>query len=96
MEEKRGRPKEPEVVDAPRKFTKTYEDEDTIETWTYDLNKFDKGPILVEIKYKNGIDKPKNWNKIAKQAKDDRRQARQMKKINENNNTKTKRNAKKN
>jgi hypothetical protein len=96
MEERRGRPKEPEAVVAPRKYTKVYEDEDTIETWTYDLNKFERGPILVEIKYKNGLDKSKNWNKLAKQAKDDRRSNRQMKKINENNNTKTTKNGKKN
>lgn len=96
MEERRGRPKEPEVVVAPRKYTKVYEDEDTIETWTYDLNKFERGPVLVEIKYKNGLDKSKNWNKLAKQAKDDRRSSRQMKKINENNNTKTQKHGKKN
>lgn len=96
MEEKRGRPKEPEAVVAPRKYTKVYEDENTIETWTYDLNKFERGPVLVEIKYKNGLDKSKNWNKLAKQAKDDRRSNRQMKKINENNNTKTTKNGKKN
>ena len=96
MEEKRGRPKEPEAVVAPRKYTKVYEDENTIETWTYDLNKFERGPVLVEIKYKNGLDKSKNWNKLAKQAKDDRRSSRQMKKINENNNTKTTKNGKKN
>ena len=64
------------------KTTRTFEDENTIETWTYDLDKFRNGPILVEIKYKNGYDKPKNWNKLAKQAKDDRRATRQMKKIN--------------
>lgn len=85
--------KEVEVI---TKFTRTYEDEDTTETWTYDLKKFRNGPVLVEIKYKNGLDKPKNWNKLAKQAKDDRRSARQMKKINENNNTKTRKHGKKN
>ncbi len=37
------------------------------------------------IKYKNGADKQKNWNKLAKQARDDKRSARQMKKINERN-----------
>ena len=96
MEERRGRPKEPEAVPAPRKYTCIYEDETSTEIWTYDLNKFDKGPISVDIKYKNGIDKQKNWNKIAKQAKDDRRTSRQMKQINENKNTNKKSHAEKN
>jgi hypothetical protein len=62
------------------KFTRVYEDEDTIETWTYDLDKFDKGPISVEIKYKAGAEK-----RIKQRAKDTTQQkkiARQMKKIN--------------
>jgi hypothetical protein len=67
------------------KFQRVYEDELTTETWSFDTDKFRNGPISVDIKYKNGVDKPKNWNKIAKQAKDDRRSARQMKKINERN-----------
>ena len=65
------------------KFTRTYEDEDTIETWTYDLDKFDKGPISVEIKYKAGAEK-----RIKQRAKDTTQQkkiARQMKKINNRN-----------
>ena len=67
------------------KFVRIYEDETTTETWTFDTDKFRNGPISVDIKYKNGADKPKNWNKMAKQAKDDRRAERQMKKINERN-----------
>jgi hypothetical protein len=67
------------------KFVRTYEDETTTEIWTYDIDKFRNGPISVDIKYKDGADKPKNWNKLVKQAKDDRRSARQMKKINERN-----------
>jgi hypothetical protein len=66
------------------KFTRTYEDEDTIETWTFDLDKFKRGPVQVDIKYKNGLDKPKNWNKRLKDAKNERRVERQMKKIDEN------------
>lgn len=61
------------------KFTRIYEDEDTIETWIYDLDKFDKGPISVEIKYKTGAEK-----RIKQRAKDTTQQkkiARQMKKI---------------
>jgi hypothetical protein len=94
----RGRPKETDTsIPTERKFTRVYEHEDSTVIWKFDLDKFERGPIEVEIKYKNGMDKPKYWNKLAKQAKDDRRQARQMKKINENNNTKKPRkNAKKN
>ena len=65
------------------KFQRVYEDELTIETWSFDTDKFRNGPISVDIKYKNGADKQKNWNKIAKQSRDDKRSARQMKKINE-------------
>jgi hypothetical protein len=93
----RGRPKETDPSEAPRRFTRVYEHEDSTVIWKFDLDKSIQGPIEVEIKYKNGADKPKNWNKMAKQAKDDRRQARQMKKINENINTrKPRKNAKKN
>jgi hypothetical protein len=82
MDERRGRPKE--IVQEPtlRKFTRVYEDDETIETWTFDLDKFERGPINVDIKYKNGLDKPKNWNKKAKEAKDKRRTDRKMRKIN--------------
>ncbi len=79
--ERRGRPKEPEYVPPPRKFTKNYEDEDTTEVWTYDLDKH-RGPISVVITYKNGLDKTKNWNKMQRDAKNERRTSRQMKKIN--------------
>jgi len=65
------------------KFTRVYEDDETIETWTFDLDKFDKGPISVDIKYKAGADKAiKARVKENKQAK---KIARQMKKINNNN-----------
>jgi hypothetical protein len=67
------------------KYQKVYEHETTTETWTFDTDKFRNGPISVDIKYKEGTDKPKNWNKMAKQAKDDRRSARQMKQINKRN-----------
>ena len=69
-----------------RQFTRTYEDEDMIETWTYDLDKFKNGPINVDIKYKAGAEK--RIKERAKQAKADKRTAHQMKKINERNNNK--------
>jgi len=67
------------------KFQRIYEHEDTTEIWSFDTDRFRNGPISVDIKYKNGADKPKNWNKMIKQAKDDRRASRQMKKINDKN-----------
>jgi len=69
---------------STRKFTRVYEDEDTIETWTFDLDKFPRGPIHTEIKWKNGLDKPKNWNKRLKDVKEQKRISCQMKKIDEN------------
>jgi hypothetical protein len=65
------------------KFTRVYEDDETIETWTFDLDKFDKGPISVDIKYKAGADKAIKLR--AKEAKQVKKIARQMKKINNRN-----------
>jgi hypothetical protein len=78
----KGRPKEMQLEDMPRKFLRIYEDDQTTETWKYDLDKFERGPIDVDIKWKNGLDKPKNWNKMQREAKNERRTDRQMKKIN--------------
>ncbi len=83
MEERRSRPKETQLVDQPRKFTRVYEDENAIETWKYDLNKFDKGPIEVDIKYKPGAEK--RLKQQVKEALQQKKVARQMKKINERN-----------
>jgi len=85
--ERRGRPKL-EVVETPRKFTRVYEHEDSTVIWKFDLDKFDKGPIDVEIKHKNGSDSLKYWSKKRKEAKDERRINREMRKINEKNNLK--------
>jgi hypothetical protein len=61
-------------------FTRIYEDDETIEVWTFDLDKFSGGPISVDIKYKAGAEKQiKNRAKEEKQIK---KTARQMKKIN--------------
>jgi hypothetical protein len=81
MEERRGRPATIVQEDPPRKFTRVFEDEYAIETWTYNLDKFRNGPILVEIKYKSGAEKALKLQ--AKQAKQEKKTARQMKKINE-------------
>ena len=66
-----------------RQFTRIYEDEDMVETWIYDLDKFNKGPINVDIKYKTGAEKA--IKQRAKEAKQEKQVARQMKKINNRN-----------
>jgi hypothetical protein len=81
MEERRGRPATIVQEEPPRKYTRVFEDEYTVETWTYNLDKFRNGPILVEIKYKAGAEKAMKLQ--AKQAKQEKKTARQMKKINE-------------
>ena len=83
MEERRGRPAAIIQEEAPRKFTRVYEDEYAVETWTFDIDKFRNGPILVEIKYKAGAEKAIKLN--AKNNKQEKKASRQMKKINERN-----------
>jgi len=83
MEEKRGRPATIIQEEAPRKYTRVYEDEYAIETWTFDIDKFRNGPIQVDIKYKAGAEKAIKLN--AKNNKQEKKSARQMKKINERN-----------
>ncbi len=89
MEERRGRPKQVVIEDKPRKFTRTYEDELTTETWTYNLDKFDKGPIEVDIKYKPGAEKI--IKQQIKETKQRKKIERQMKKLEKNGESKTKR-----
>jgi hypothetical protein len=79
----RGRPKETQIDDQPRKFTRVYEDDDSIETWKFDLDKFNRGPIEVDIKYKAGAEK--RLKQQAKETKQIKKTARQMKKINNKN-----------
>jgi len=62
------------------KFNRVYEDEETIETWTFDLDKFKRGPVSVDIKYKAGAEKAIKLR--AKEEKQIKKTARQMKKIN--------------
>jgi hypothetical protein len=81
MEERRGRPATIVQEEAPRKYTRVYEDEYAIETWSFDIDKFRNGPISVDIKYKAGAEKAMKQN--AKQVKQEKKTARQMKKINE-------------
>ncbi len=83
----RGRPKETPIEPKPTKFTRTYEDEDTITIWKFDLNKFECGPIEVNIQYKAGAEK--RIKERAKEAKQAKKTARQMKKLEKNANKKT-------
>jgi len=90
----RGRPIESTASNIPRKFKRVYEHEDCTIIWKFDLDITDKGPIDVDIRYKNNSDSEKNWKNKAKNAKEERRINREMKKINERNNIKTNKNAK--
>jgi hypothetical protein len=83
MEEKRGRPAAIIQEEAPRKFTRVYEDEYAVETWSFDIDKFRNGPISVDIKYKAGAEKAIKLN--AKNNRQEKKASRQMKKINERN-----------
>lgn len=84
----KGRPAtNPTELERLDKFERHYEDDETTQVWKYDLSK-SNGPIEVSITYKNNIDK--HWEKRAKQAQDDRRVERQMKKIKERDKAKTK------
>jgi hypothetical protein len=50
-----GRPKEKNLEDNPKNFTREFTREDgRVSIWTYDLNKSSNGPISVEIKYPLG------------------------------------------
>ena len=71
------------MIKLEGKWEEKYEDEHSIEIWKYDTKKNPNGPIEVNITYKNGYDK--QWSKMQKQNKDDKRTARQMKKINNKN-----------
>lgn len=89
---KRGRQSAEEIEEQesrPSKFTRVYEDEHSIITWKYDLKKFDKGPIEVDIKYKAGAEKA--LKQQAKEAKQQKKIERQMKKLEKNGDKKTKR-----
>jgi hypothetical protein len=79
----RGRPATIVQEIPPRKFTRVYEDEDTIETWIYNLDKFTRGPIEVDIKYKAGAEK--RIKQRVKETKQIKKTERQMNKINKRN-----------
>ena len=61
-----GRPKtiKPVQLDNPNKYTRVYEDDESIATWTFNLDIYPNGPIAVDIKHKTEINKPKKrWKR---------------------------------
>lgn len=86
----RGRPKKQittvPLEENPTRFIRTYEDEYTIDIWTYDLTKSPYGPINVDIKYKTGAEK--RMEREVKENKQQKKIAREMKKINKRNKNK--------
>jgi hypothetical protein len=79
---KRGRPKNQITTTLQQEkqtvFTRTYEDESSVDIWYYDEEKSNKGPYKIEIQWKNGLDK--DWSKIQKDAKQMRKIERNQKK----------------
>lgn len=73
----RGRPKIQVLDDKPRRFTRVYDEEETTTIWTYDLDRFERGPISVEIKYKPGAEKAMKLRE--KQAKLEKKLKKQEK-----------------
>lgn len=66
---KRGRPKEPEYVEPPRKYKREHVDDEGIRAvWKYDLDKQPNGPIEVEFfyppNYKPMFEKIEERNKV--------------------------------
>jgi hypothetical protein len=75
----RGRPPVTEDNIRPNKFEMRYENNDSTEVWKYDLNKNPTGPIEVIIEYKKDV--VKNWGNKLKEAKAQKKVAKQMKQI---------------
>jgi hypothetical protein len=53
----------------PNKYTRVFEDDESITTWTYNLDMFLNGPISVDIKHKTEINKPKTNGKKTKDTR---------------------------
>ena len=60
----------PPPSENPNKYTRIFEDDESITTWNYNLDYFPNGPISVDIKYKTETNKP---NTKGKKIKDTRR-----------------------
>jgi hypothetical protein len=64
------------VDEMPTKFEKVYEDNDSVTTMKYDLKKFDRGPIEVEIKYKTSYRHPGLTKKTIKDLMKDEKKTK--------------------
>ena len=66
-----ARPKTIKLIPSenPNKYTRVYEDDESIVIWTYDLDIFTHGPITVDIKHKTEINKPKTDGKKIKNTR---------------------------
>jgi hypothetical protein len=77
----RGRPPQLEDKTRPVKYEVKYENDDSTEIWKYNTKLNPTGPVEVNITYKgNAI---KEWGGKLKEAKQQKKTALQMKKINE-------------
>lgn len=63
-----------------KKFIRVFDDEFTIEKWTYDPAITTRGPVEIDIRYKPGAEKA--IKQRTKETKQEKKIARQMKKIN--------------
>ena len=66
-----ARPKtiKPISLENPNKYTRVYEDDESVVTWTYNLDIFPHGPIAVDIKHKTETNKPKTDGKKIKNTR---------------------------
>ena len=58
----------PVQSENPNKYTRVYEDDESITTWTFNLDIFPNGPISVDIKHKTELNKPKKDGKKIKDS----------------------------
>ena len=66
----RGRPKEIIQEEQPTKFKREYQDPDgTKHIWSYDLQKFENGPISVDIIYPKSVSLLTKEQELSKQQK---------------------------
>jgi hypothetical protein len=77
----RGRPAQVEDKVKPVKYEVRYDNDDSTEVWKYNTNLNPTGPVEVVINYKGNA--VKEWGGKLKEAKQQKKTALQMKKINE-------------
>ena len=77
----RGRPAQVEDKVKPVKYEVCYDNDDSTEVWKYNTKLNPTGPVEVVINYKGNA--VKEWGGKLKEAKQQKKTALQMKKINE-------------